>query len=141
MLFLERVHDVDIAVDGHEAYQKVKACMEDGKSFDIIFMDIQMPEVDGLESTRRIRRMGYTAPIVALSAFTEEGFARECSEAGVDRFMSKPITRKAVREVLRCFGAASSPTAATTANGEDKDAPVGQRHDIPNGLHGTAEVH
>lgn len=50
-------------------------------------MTVQMPEVDGLESTRRIRKLGYTAPIIALSAFAEEGIAKECAEVGVDRFM------------------------------------------------------
>lgn len=48
---------------------------------------VKMPEVDGLASTRLIRKLGYNAPIVALSAFTEEGIIRECTEAGVDKFM------------------------------------------------------
>lgn len=46
-----------------------------------------MPEIDGLEATRLIRTLGYTAPIVALSAFAEDGIVKQCSEAGVDKFM------------------------------------------------------
>lgn len=46
-----------------------------------------MPEMDGLESTRRIRTMGYTGRVVALSAFAEENMSRQCSEVGVDHYM------------------------------------------------------
>src|SRR6478735_1698299 len=72
MLKLEDVYDVTIAKDGQEAYDLVKATMEKNQSFDVIFMDVQMPNVDGLQSTRLIREMGYTSPIVALTAFSEE---------------------------------------------------------------------
>jgi osomolarity two-component system sensor histidine kinase SLN1 len=47
----------------------------------------QMPEMDGLESTRLIRDMGFTGPIIALSAFAEDGMALQCSEAGVDHYL------------------------------------------------------
>jgi osomolarity two-component system sensor histidine kinase SLN1 len=100
MLLLEKVVDVQLAMNGKEAFEKAKADMELGRRFDIIFMDIQMPEMDGLESTRLIREAGYTGPIVALSAFGEEGIGEQCSEAGVSRYMSKPINRKAIKQAL-----------------------------------------
>lgn len=72
MLKLESVYDVVVAKDGQEAYDKVKASMAEDSFFDLIFMDIQMPNLDGLQSTRLIRQMGYSAPIIALTAFAEE---------------------------------------------------------------------
>ncbi|KAL7929779.1 hypothetical protein V8C35DRAFT_175873 [Trichoderma chlorosporum] len=103
MLKLEEVYDVAIAKDGQEAYDLVKASMEKNQRFDVIFMDIQMPNVDGLQSTRLIRKMGYVAPIVALTAFSEESNVKECIESGMDEFLSKPIRRPALKKVLKKF--------------------------------------
>ncbi|UNI16976.1 Histidine kinase [Purpureocillium takamizusanense] len=103
MLKLEDVYDVTIAKDGQEAYELVKANMEKNKHFDVIFMDIQMPNLDGLQSTRLIRKMGYLAPIVALTAFSEESNVKECMESGMDEFLAKPIRRPALKKVLTKF--------------------------------------
>ncbi|QSZ33226.1 hypothetical protein DSL72_002814 [Monilinia vaccinii-corymbosi] len=103
MLKLEDVYDVVIAKDGQEAYDVVKQSMEEGKFFNLIFMDIQMPNLDGLQSTRLIREMGYSAPIVALTAFAEESNVKECYESGMDHFLSKPIRRPALKQVLKKF--------------------------------------
>ena len=103
MLKLEDIYDVTIAKDGQEAYDLVKINMENNKRFDVIFMDIQMPNLDGLQSTRLIRKMGYSAPIVALTAFSEESNVKECMESGMDEFLSKPIRRPALKQVLKKF--------------------------------------
>lgn len=57
--------------------------MEEDKVFDLIFMDIQMPNLDGLQSTRLIRQMGYSAPIVALTAFAEQSNVKDCYDSGM----------------------------------------------------------
>ncbi|KAK1829099.1 hypothetical protein QBC39DRAFT_139306 [Podospora conica] len=103
MLKLEDIYDVTIAKDGQEAYDLVKATMENNERFDVIFMDIQMPNLDGLQSTRLIRKMGYSAPIVALTAFSEESNVKECMESGMDEFLSKPIRRPQLKQVLKKF--------------------------------------
>lgn len=103
MLKLEDVYDVTIAKDGQEAYDLVKATMEKNQSFDVIFMDVQMPNLDGLQSTRLIREMGYTSPIVALTAFSEESNVKECIDSGMDEFLAKPIRRPALKQVLKKF--------------------------------------
>lgn len=103
MLKLEAVYDVVVAKDGQEAYDMVKASMSEDKFFDLIFMDIQMPNLDGLQSTRLIRQMGYSAPIVALTAFSEESNVKECYDSGMDHFLSKPIRRPALKQVLKKF--------------------------------------
>ncbi|KAE8353098.1 hypothetical protein BDV28DRAFT_133888 [Aspergillus coremiiformis] len=104
MLALEDVYDVTVVKDGQEAYDTVKANMEAGKLFDLIFMDIQMPILDGLQSTRLIRQMGYSAPIVALSAFAEDSNIKDCMDSGMDMFISKPIRRPVLKQVLNKFG-------------------------------------
>jgi osomolarity two-component system sensor histidine kinase SLN1 len=87
MLKLEDIYDVVVAKDGQEAYDMVKESMNKGELFNLIFMDIQMPNLDGLQSTRLIRQMGYSAPIVALTAFAEESNVKECIDSGMDMFL------------------------------------------------------
>lgn len=103
LLNFEDIYDVTIAKDGQEAYDLVKANMDRNLRFDVIFMDIQMPNLDGLQSTRLIRKMGYEAPIVALTAFSEESNVKECMESGMDEFLAKPIRRPALKQVLKRF--------------------------------------
>ena len=77
--------------------------MEKGERFDLVFMDIQMPNLDGIQSTRLIREMGFSAPIVALTAFAEESNVKECMDSGMDFFLPKPIRRPALKQVLRKY--------------------------------------
>jgi osomolarity two-component system sensor histidine kinase SLN1 len=72
MLKLEDVYDVTVAKDGQEALDKVKESMESNTPYSLIFMDVQMPNLDGLQSTRLIRQSGFSSPIVALTAYAEE---------------------------------------------------------------------
>ncbi|KAL8916075.1 MAG: hypothetical protein Q9172_006471 [Xanthocarpia lactea] len=123
MLKLEDIYDVTVAKDGQEAYDLVKASMEERNYFNLIFMDVQMPNVDGLQSTRLIRRMGYSAPIVALTAFAEESNVKECLDSGMDFFLPKPIKRPALKQVLKKYCATipeaiepESEKAETSAN-------------------------
>ena len=66
-------------------------------------MDIQLPNLDGLQSTRQIRSLGFSAPIVALTAFADESNARECIDSGMDYFLPKPIKRPALKQVLKRY--------------------------------------
>lgn len=103
MLKLEDVSDVTVAKDGKEAYDVVKETMRKNQAFDVIFMDVAMPNIDGLESTRLIREMGYTSPIVALSAMSEESSVKQCIASGMNEFMAKPIRRPALKMLLKKF--------------------------------------
>lgn len=126
MLKLEAIYDVTIAKDGQEAYDLVKATMEKNQSFDVIFMDVQMPNLDGLQSTRLIREMGYTSPIVALTAFSEESNVKECIDSGMDEFLSKPIRRPALKQVLKKFATIPEEpeTVGTVAKKNKLDEPI-----------------
>lgn len=127
LLKLEDVYDVTIAKDGQEAYDLVKANMENNQRFDVIFMDIQMPNLDGLQSTRLIRKMGYSAPIVALTAFSEESNVKECMESGMNEFLSKPIRRPALKQVLAKFATIPEEpeTSSLTRRTTPDKTPVG----------------
>ncbi|OCK85852.1 putative histidine kinase HHK5p [Lepidopterella palustris CBS 459.81] len=103
MLKLEDVYDVTVAKDGQEALDKVKESMETSNPYNLIFMDVQMPNLDGLQSTRLIRQSGFSAPIVALTAYAEESNVKECLASGMDFFLSKPIRRPALKHVLRTY--------------------------------------
>jgi osomolarity two-component system sensor histidine kinase SLN1 len=110
MLKLEDIYDVTVAKDGQEALDFVKATMdptpaseggEERKPYNLIFMDVQMPNVDGLQSTRLIREIGYQAPIVALTAFAEESNIKDCLDSGMNYFLAKPIRRPQLKKVLK----------------------------------------
>lgn len=76
----------------------IKRAME--KEFDIIFFDIQMPIMDGITATKELRKQGYTKPIVAMTANAMQKDRDECLAAGFDNFISKPIDRKKLYEVM-----------------------------------------
>ncbi|MCK4752554.1 MAG: response regulator [Planctomycetes bacterium] len=95
-LLLKRLGlEVTIAQDGDEAVQKALT-----QSFDMIFMDIQMPNMNGYEATKLLRRRGVTVPIVALTAYVMKVDERECVKAGCDNYLSKPINRKKLLQVI-----------------------------------------
>ncbi len=92
-----------IAKDGQEAFDTVRHSMATGSRFDLVFMDVQMPNLDGIQSTKLIREMGFSAPIVALTAFAEKSNEDECMASGMDYFLAKPIKRPALKHVLKKY--------------------------------------
>ncbi|KIW69794.1 hypothetical protein PV04_02126 [Phialophora macrospora] len=129
MLRLEDVYDVTIAKDGQEAFDKVRESMVSGQRFDLVFMDVQMPNLDGIQSTRLIREMGFTSPIVALTAFAEKSNEDECMASGMDYFLAKPIRRPALKQVLKKYCATipeeenEGSSAAVPRLGENREPP------------------
>lgn len=89
--------EVAMAGDGSEAIEQIQK----DQSFQLVFMDCEMPGMDGFEATRQIRRRwGTSVPIVAASAYTSDDDQQRCIECGMNDFMSKPLKRPAVRGVL-----------------------------------------
>ena len=103
LLKLEKVVDLTLAEDGEEAFniiQKSLAADDNTKPFSLVLMDIQMPKMDGLQATRKIRELGFEAPILALTAFDHDSNRAACEEAGMNGFIPKPVKRTALRKVL-----------------------------------------
>lgn len=141
MLKLESVDDVTIAKDGQEAYEMVKVNFERNLRFDVIFMDIQMPNLDGLQSTRLIRKMGYNAPIVALTAFSDASNVKDCMESGMNEFLAKPIRRPALKQVLKKFATIpEEPETASVLTRKTTPSESGQEKTGPGAMISATEV-
>jgi PAS domain S-box-containing protein len=95
LMLLQRLgYRADVAANGLEAIEALER-----QAYDVVLMDVQMPEMDGLEATRRIRRQwpGEQGPyIVAMTANAMEGDREECLAAGMDDYVSKPIRVEAL---------------------------------------------
>ncbi|KAK9242820.1 CheY-like superfamily [Lipomyces tetrasporus] len=90
MLHLEKISRVELAEDGYEAVELVRNSIVLGRHFDVILMNIQMPNMDGIEATRIIRsELNYRYPIVALTAFADDSNVEKCMRVGMDSFLSK----------------------------------------------------
>jgi len=87
--------EVAVAENGRIACQLAAASADEGKTFDLILMDMQMPEMDGYQATRRLRQDGWRGPIVALTAHAMAGDRQKCLNVGCDDYLSKPIQRDA----------------------------------------------
>ena len=86
---------VTIAEDGNEAVQKALT-----EQFDLIFMDIEMPNMNGYEATKMLRKKGLKTPIIALTAYAMKGDDAKCFAVGCDAYISKPIEHKKLLQTL-----------------------------------------
>jgi len=94
--------EVQVAADGQEALRKLER-----DEFDVVFMDCQMPELDGYEATRQIRQRSAPEsriPIIAMTANAMKGDRERCLSAGMDDYISKPVNPRAFEEALRRWG-------------------------------------
>jgi CheY-like chemotaxis protein len=109
-------HRPSMAADGAAAVHAWQAARDAGKPFDLVLMDVQMPEVDGLEATRRIRALenGIESParIVALTANAYAEDREACLAAGMDGLLVKPLDRERLRDVLDAALRKKTPLAA-----------------------------
>jgi CheY-like chemotaxis protein len=98
-------YQLKIAPDGKKALEMVNA---DPVAFDLIFMDIQMPVMDGIEATEEIRKKEIQSniedlhtPIIAMTAEAIKGTREKCLSAGMDDYISKPIRREDVFKMVK----------------------------------------
>jgi two-component system sensor histidine kinase/response regulator len=92
VLMLEKAgHQIDVVNGGADAIEAVR-----GKAYDLVLMDVQMPDVDGLEATRRIRTLPVAhagVPVIAVTASAMQGDDQRCFDAGMNDYVTKPIDR------------------------------------------------
>ena len=112
-------HSVVVVSTGQEAVNAVQS-----QHFDLVLMDVQMPELDGFQATRLIRRLereqaaGTHIPIVAMTAHAMKGDRERCIEAGMDDYISKPIRSQLLYEKLaRLYPPEGEPAAFTDLQG------------------------
>ena len=86
----KRGFQIEVALNGLEAIEKLQSASQ---PFDVVLMDLQMPVMDGLEATRRIRKDGRwdALPIIAMTAHAMTGDKERCLEAGMNDFLAKPF--------------------------------------------------
>jgi two-component system sensor histidine kinase/response regulator len=98
-LMLKRAgYKVEVANNGLETVEKYTSSPNE---FDLIFMDVQMPDMDGMAATRKIRAKGFDkVPIVAMTANAMKGDREKCLDAGMNDYLTKPIKREPVFEIL-----------------------------------------
>jgi len=101
-MMLEKAgYHVEVADNGKDVLEKYTRNPE---NFDLIFMDIQMPKMDGYEVTRVIRERGFSrVPIIAMTASAMKGAMEKCIEAGMNDYITKPIRRERVLDALEKF--------------------------------------
>jgi CheY-like chemotaxis protein len=94
MMIRKLGHNADLVENGIEAIEALKI-----KPYDIVLMDIEMPEMDGLEAAKIIREKWINGPsIIIVTAF--EAFRDACLSAGVDGFLTKPLKFEALRDAI-----------------------------------------
>ena len=97
-------YESELAADGTEAVERVDQSISDGRPFDLVLMDIQMPMMDGYEATRMIRASGISEtalPIIALTANAFDEDVRNCLAAGMQAHISKPIDISNLDSILQ----------------------------------------
>ena len=98
-LLMKSGHEVTVAENGREAIRALEA-----SEFDLVLMDVEMPEMDGLETTAAIRKReqqeGGHLPIIAMTAHAMKGDVERCLDAGMDDYLAKPVRRADLLEAL-----------------------------------------
>jgi CheY-like chemotaxis protein/HPt (histidine-containing phosphotransfer) domain-containing protein len=131
--------EVDMAKDGLAACEMAEKSKAEGRPYDLIFMDIQMPERNGYEATRWLRQQGWQGPIVALTAHAMVGDRQKCLAAGCDDYLSKPIAAQGLRDMLTRY--LPGPNDATPARHLDPTdaAPTVSPPDVQTTAHTTID--
>jgi len=89
--------DVDESTDGKEACQRI---LENAAMYDLIIMDMHMPEMDGIQATRCLRGANIETPIIGLTANVMDADRQRLLDAGCNAFLSKPVEMERFYEVL-----------------------------------------
>jgi signal transduction histidine kinase len=106
--------EVTIATDGNEVVQKALA-----RKYDLIFMDIQMPNMNGYEATKALRKEGITTPIIAVTAYAMKGDKEKCFFAGCDDYLAKPLDRRELLKTIDKYLPSKEPALVSKADSQE----------------------
>jgi CheY-like chemotaxis protein len=132
-LLEKRGHQVTVASNGLQALNALSQA-----SFDLVLMDVQMPEMDGIEATAELRareqKTGSHQPVIAMTALVMQGDRERCLAAGMDGYLTKPIRPRALDEVLDQYSAQKRKGGAV-----DEEAPKTSGHTLRTVKHESVE--
>ncbi|HRX79237.1 MAG TPA: response regulator, partial [Pirellulaceae bacterium] len=94
---------VSEAEDGELAVAAVAESMSNGDTYDLVLLDMQMPKLDGYGAAKAIRRLGYTNPIIALTADAMQGDMKRCIDSGCNDYLSKPINKALMLTKVKAY--------------------------------------
>jgi CheY-like chemotaxis protein/HPt (histidine-containing phosphotransfer) domain-containing protein len=117
-------YEVEIVQNGHEAVSAIQ-----NSDYDVVLMDVQMPELDGMQATRQIRALSppkCNTPIIALTANAMTGAKEEYLSAGMNDYVSKPIRRELLLSKLANLAAEQKPLQDDGETGPASDGPLDQ---------------
>ncbi len=140
-LLRSRGYDLTIANNGREAVERYQAA-----HFDIVLMDVQMPEMSGFEATAALRGLqavsGAHTPIIAMTAHAMQGDEQKCLDMGMDAYISKPIHSAKLYALLDRYllGAEGAPLAATPAPAAISDTQIFDLHTALENLGGDLDL-
>jgi CheY-like chemotaxis protein len=95
--------EVEEAEDGRIANDMLLGSDETAPGFDLVFMDMQMPVLDGYQATRELRAANYAGAVLALTAHAMSGDRERCLEAGCDGYLTKPVDARSLVEALERY--------------------------------------
>jgi len=99
--------DMDIAAHGLEAIDKIEEAQTAGRPYSLLLLDVMMPILDGIETTKRLRAKGFSEsdlPIIAVTAATSLDETRSYKTAGMQAFLAKPVSLENLRDTLLAWG-------------------------------------
>ncbi len=135
----KRGHAVTVASDGAQALQQLQRV-----KFDVALMDVQMPVMDGLQTTQAIRKneesTGSHLPIIAMTAHARESDSDRCRAAGMDDFISKPINADELVELLEKYAPSAAPPATGIPPGAAPQGKVFDRSEALRRIQGDEEL-
>jgi len=112
---------IETAASGFETIEKIK----EGAVYDIVFMDHMMPKMDGIETTKNLRGLGYSHPVVALTANAVVGQSEMFLANGFDGFLSKPVDVRELNATLKKFVRGKQPPEVLEAARRGKETEAG----------------
>ena len=116
---------VNVAKNGQTACDMADLSKAEGRPYDLILMDIQMPGMNGFEATQKLRGRGWQGPIIALTAHALAGDREKCLAAGCNDYIAKPVIATGLQEVLARHMAAHADTAPDRTAGRDEPDATG----------------
>lgn len=123
---LAKMHvKAEMVEDGQMACDKVEQSKAEGRPYDFILMDIQMPRMNGYKAVEHLRQQGWQGPIVAVSALAGEKDHQKVLQAGFDDCIPKPVNEARLRDVFARY--------LNTANTRASAQPAAQSHGTANG--------